>query len=181
MKKALCLQYDELASKGNFSREDIVTMLTAHEGSSDAAFQVTIIVTITMTIKITMTIVHIILIIVFIVFIVFNLPVIMIMQELNKAQLKPFLMRIWGQVCVFLNGNIVYKWFSNEAKIVKLLSRPNLARPLVEPLEQQLLETKKVKDFTNLRRILLLVISPIYCSFFVQMHLAFFKMHPMRL
>ena len=29
MKKALCLQYDELASKGNFSREDIVTMLTA--------------------------------------------------------------------------------------------------------------------------------------------------------
>merc|ERR1719322_284781 len=49
-------KYDELASKGNFSREDIVTMLTAHEGSSDAAF-----------------------------------------QELNKAQLKPFLMRIWGQ------------------------------------------------------------------------------------
>ena len=98
----------------------------------------------------------------------------MIMQELNKAQLKPFLMRIWGQVCVFLNGNIVYKWFSNEAKIVKLLSRPNLARPLVEPLEQQLLETKKVKDFTNLRSILLLVNSPIYCSSFVQMHLAFF-------
>ena len=171
MKKALCPQYDELASKGNFSREDIVTMLTAHEGSSDAAFQVTIIVTITMTITITITIVHIIL---FIVFIVFNLPVIMIMQELNKAQLKPFLMRIWGQVCVFLNGNIVYKWFSNEAKIVKLLSRPNLARPLVEPLVQQLLETKKVKDFTILRRILLLVNSPIYCSFFVQMHLAFF-------
>ena len=168
MKKALCPQYDELASKGNFSREDIVTMLTAHEGSSDAAFQVTIIVTITMTITITITIVHIIL------FIVFNLPVIMIMQELNKAQLKPFLMRIWGQVCVFLNGNIVYKWFSKEAKIVKLLSRPNLARPLVEPLEQQLLETKKVKDFTNLRSILLLVNSPIYCSFFVQMHLAFF-------
>ena len=97
MKKALCPQYDELASKGNFSREDIVTMLTAHEGSSDAAFQVTIIVTFTMTITITITIVHISL---FIVFIVFNLPVIMITQELNKAQLKPFLMRIWGQVCV---------------------------------------------------------------------------------
>merc|ERR1719347_1869281 len=49
-------KYDELQSKGNFSREDIVTMLTAHEGNVDAAF-----------------------------------------QELNKAQLKPFLMRIWGQ------------------------------------------------------------------------------------
>ena len=61
-----------------------------------------------------------------------------------------------------------------KQKIVKILSRPNLARPLVEPLEQQLLETKKVKDFTMLRRILLLVKSPIYCSFFVQMHLAFF-------
>ena len=50
------MQYDELFSKGNFAREDIVTMLTAHEGNVDAAF-----------------------------------------QELNKAQLKPFLMRIWGQ------------------------------------------------------------------------------------
>jgi len=49
-------KYDELHSKGNFTREDIVTMLTAHEGNVDAAF-----------------------------------------QELNKAQLKPFLMRIWGQ------------------------------------------------------------------------------------
>ena len=49
-------QYDEMLSKGNFSREDIVTMLTAHEGNTDAA-----------------------------------------LQELNKAQLKPFLMRIWGQ------------------------------------------------------------------------------------
>ena len=39
----ISLQYDELASKGNFSREDIVTMLTAHEGSSDAAFQVEIV------------------------------------------------------------------------------------------------------------------------------------------
>ena len=64
-----------------------------------------------------------------------------------------------------------------KQKIVKILSRPNLARPLVEPLEQQLLETKKVKDFTILRRILLLVKS----SLFVQIHLAFFKMHPMRL
>merc|ERR1719209_1856423 len=49
-------KYDELLSKGNFAREDIVTMLTAHEGNVEAAF-----------------------------------------QELNKAQLKPFLMRIWGQ------------------------------------------------------------------------------------
>merc|ERR1711892_1660437 len=49
-------KYDELLGKGNFSREDIVTMLTAHEGNTDAA-----------------------------------------LQELNKAQLKPFLMRIRGQ------------------------------------------------------------------------------------
>merc|ERR1719225_157646 len=49
-------KYEELQSKGNFSREDTVTMLTAHEGNVEAAF-----------------------------------------QELNKAQLKPFLMRIWGQ------------------------------------------------------------------------------------
>ena len=49
-------QYDELCSKGNFTREDIVTVLTAHQGHVEAAF-----------------------------------------QELNKAQLKPFLMRIWGQ------------------------------------------------------------------------------------
>merc|ERR1712106_512261 len=49
-------KYDEMLSKGNFSREDTVTMLTAHEGNMDAA-----------------------------------------LQELNKAQLKPFLMRIWGQ------------------------------------------------------------------------------------
>ena len=49
-------KYDELCSKGNFTREDIVTVLTAHQGNVEAAF-----------------------------------------QELNKAQLKPFLMRIWGQ------------------------------------------------------------------------------------
>lgn len=49
-------KYEELMSKGNFAREDAVTMLTAHEGNVDAAF-----------------------------------------QELNKAQLKPFLLRIWGQ------------------------------------------------------------------------------------
>ena len=35
-------KYDELHSKGNFTREDIVTMLTAHEGNVDAAFQVKI-------------------------------------------------------------------------------------------------------------------------------------------
>lgn len=49
-------QYDELTSKGNFEREDIVTALTAHDGNLDLAF-----------------------------------------QELNKLQLRPFLMRIWGQ------------------------------------------------------------------------------------
>ena len=33
-------QYEELQSKGNFSREDTVTMLTAHQGNVEAAFQV---------------------------------------------------------------------------------------------------------------------------------------------
>lgn len=42
-------------SRGNFSREDIVTVLTANHGNLEAAF-----------------------------------------MELNKNQLKPFLMRIWG-------------------------------------------------------------------------------------
>ena len=51
-----CFQYDQLCGKGNFSREDIVTVLTANQGNVEAAF-----------------------------------------QELNKVQLKPFLMRIWGQ------------------------------------------------------------------------------------
>lgn len=50
------LKYDQLCAKGNFAREDIVTVLTANQGNVDAAF-----------------------------------------QELNKVQLKPFLMRIWGQ------------------------------------------------------------------------------------
>ena len=45
-----------MCSKGSFVREDIITVLTAHQGNVEAAF-----------------------------------------QELNKAQLKPFLMRIWGQ------------------------------------------------------------------------------------
>lgn len=49
------LQYAELMSKGNFTREDIVTSLTANHGNIDAAY-----------------------------------------LELNKSQLKPFLMRIWG-------------------------------------------------------------------------------------
>ena len=49
-------QYDQLCGKGNFAREDIVTVLTANQGNVEAAF-----------------------------------------QELNKVQLKPFLMRIWGQ------------------------------------------------------------------------------------
>lgn len=50
------LKYDQLCAKGNFAREDIVTVLTANQGNVEAAF-----------------------------------------QELNKVQLKPFLMRIWGQ------------------------------------------------------------------------------------
>ena len=33
-------RYEELSSKGNFAREDIVTMLTAHQGNTEAAFQV---------------------------------------------------------------------------------------------------------------------------------------------
>ncbi|XP_040575747.1 uncharacterized protein [Lepeophtheirus salmonis] len=49
-------KYDELSGKGNFQREDIVTMLTSHHGNVEASY-----------------------------------------QELNKEQLKPFLMRIWGQ------------------------------------------------------------------------------------
>ncbi|XP_073986313.1 linear Ubiquitin E3 ligase isoform X3 [Rhodnius prolixus] len=48
-------KYAELLSRGNFSREDIVTMLTSHHGNVEAAY-----------------------------------------TELNKSQLKPFLMRIWG-------------------------------------------------------------------------------------
>lgn len=49
------MQFLELQSKGSFSREDILTALTANHGNIDAAY-----------------------------------------VELSKAQLKPFLMRIWG-------------------------------------------------------------------------------------
>ncbi|XP_044726520.1 E3 ubiquitin-protein ligase lubel isoform X1 [Chrysoperla carnea] len=48
-------KFTELNARGNFSREDIVTVLTANHGNLEAAF-----------------------------------------FELNKTQLKPFLMRIWG-------------------------------------------------------------------------------------
>ncbi|XP_014280766.1 E3 ubiquitin-protein ligase lubel isoform X2 [Halyomorpha halys] len=48
-------KYAELLSRGNFSREDIVTVLTANHGNLEEAY-----------------------------------------KELNKNQLKPFLMRIWG-------------------------------------------------------------------------------------
>ncbi|XP_072162594.1 uncharacterized protein LUBEL isoform X2 [Bemisia tabaci] len=48
-------KYSELVSRGEFSREDIVTVLTANHGDLNAAS-----------------------------------------RELNKSQLKPFLMRIWG-------------------------------------------------------------------------------------
>ncbi len=40
MRTFIVCQYEELMSKGNFAREDAVTMLTAHEGNVDAAFQV---------------------------------------------------------------------------------------------------------------------------------------------
>ncbi|XP_066156039.1 E3 ubiquitin-protein ligase lubel isoform X2 [Euwallacea fornicatus] len=48
-------KYAELANRGDFSREDIITVLTAHHGDLEAAY-----------------------------------------TELNKTQIKPFLMRIWG-------------------------------------------------------------------------------------
>ncbi|XP_054281875.1 E3 ubiquitin-protein ligase lubel-like isoform X3 [Macrosteles quadrilineatus] len=48
-------KYADLMSRGNFTREDIVTVLTANHGNLEAAY-----------------------------------------LELNKSQLKPFLMRIWG-------------------------------------------------------------------------------------
>lgn len=49
-------KYHEIATRGNFTREDIVTSLTIHHGNVELA-----------------------------------------LIELNKTQLKPFLMRIWGQ------------------------------------------------------------------------------------
>jgi E3 ubiquitin-protein ligase RNF31 len=48
-------KFNEIASRGNFTREDIVTSLTAHHGNIELA-----------------------------------------LIELNKTQLKPFLMKIWG-------------------------------------------------------------------------------------
>lgn len=48
-------KYNEIAARGNFTREDIVTSLTAHHGNMELA-----------------------------------------LIELNKTQLKPFLMKIWG-------------------------------------------------------------------------------------
>lgn len=48
-------KYNEIALRGNYSREDIVTSLTAHHGQLELA-----------------------------------------LVELNKMQLKPFLMKIWG-------------------------------------------------------------------------------------
>ncbi|KAL1458200.1 hypothetical protein WDU94_008367 [Cyamophila willieti] len=48
-------KFNDLMSRGNFTREDIVTVLTANHGNVESAF-----------------------------------------VELNKTQLKPFLMRIWG-------------------------------------------------------------------------------------
>lgn len=48
-------QYSQLASRGSFPREDIVTALTANHGNVEAAY-----------------------------------------LDLNRTQLKPFLMRIWG-------------------------------------------------------------------------------------
>ena len=51
----LALQYAQLAGRGNFPREDVITALTANHGSVEAAY-----------------------------------------LDLNRTQLKPFLMRIWG-------------------------------------------------------------------------------------
>ncbi|CAO1405758.1 unnamed protein product [Diamesa serratosioi] len=48
-------KYNEIAARGNFTREDIITSLTAHHGNMELA-----------------------------------------LIELNKTQLKPFLMKIWG-------------------------------------------------------------------------------------
>jgi len=48
-------KFNEIAARGNFTREDIVTCLTAHHGNVELA-----------------------------------------LIELNKTQLKPFLMKIWG-------------------------------------------------------------------------------------
>lgn len=48
-------KYNDIAARGNFTREDIVTSLTAHHGNMELA-----------------------------------------LIELNKTQLKPFLMKIWG-------------------------------------------------------------------------------------
>jgi E3 ubiquitin-protein ligase RNF31 len=48
-------KYNEIATRSNYTREDIVTSLTAHHGNLELA-----------------------------------------LVELNKSQLKPFLMRIWG-------------------------------------------------------------------------------------
>ena len=77
-------------------------MLTAHEGSSDAAFQVKITKSLLMFIGIIVLVLVVIIIIFATTVIIFKTTTIIMMgkyvQELNKAQLKPFLMRIWGQV-----------------------------------------------------------------------------------
>ena len=80
----MSFQYDELASKGNFSREDIVTMLTAHEGSSDAAFQVIIVITVIIIIIVFIVIIVIIVSIVIIV--EFNFSIIVIIFILQQDQ-----------------------------------------------------------------------------------------------
>lgn len=63
-------KYNEIASRGNFTREDIVTSLTAYHGNSELA-----------------------------------------LIELNKTQLKPFLMKIWGPPAGADNesGNFVFQ------------------------------------------------------------------------
>ncbi|XP_025833921.1 uncharacterized protein LOC108736579 isoform X6 [Agrilus planipennis] len=73
-------KYAELASRGDFSREDIITVLTAHHGDVEMAF-----------------------------------------SELNKTQIKPFLMRIWGPPVGTDNeaGNeeVTFKHISGEGNI----------------------------------------------------------------
>lgn len=84
-------KYNEIASRGNFTREDIVTSLTAHHGNMELA-----------------------------------------LIELNKTQLKPFLLKIWGPPAGADNdsGNFM---LTNEAmsihkqRIGELLNRINFS------------------------------------------------------
>lgn len=85
-------------SRGNFTREDIVTSLTAHHGDMDAA-----------------------------------------LMELNKSQLKPFLMRIWGPPAGIENDSansppmIVNNLATDEANMLNKLALGNFNERTEEP------------------------------------------------